>query len=339
MSKRNTTTRLKKYDFAVAKDRWRMFCESEPKIPIYFKAWYWDVTCDDVDDWWVILIEDDNGEIEAAFPFVYQKRKGMYFIETPWQVAAAGLWIKKQTSSLSELTKYVNNVLSLLPKYDRFSIVFSSKFWTWQPFYWKGFTAIPYYTMCVKADSSEAVLGSITKDRRKRINRGKNKYRIEKDKITFEQYWDFLISSYEDRGRNLSYEKERFQRLYKALINHGACQVRAVYDEDNIVAINIMLIDDEKFYHQFGTQMKNADSNATSYAVYDAICSAVDSGRIFDFEGSMIQGVCKFNSSFNPTWETEYRIENYSNKYILVDSLRKLVVAIISMFRYRCRAT
>lgn len=328
--KKGVAARLREvgYDYDRAKVRWRQYCEVVSKVPIYFKAWYWDATCDATDDWWVVILEDSVGEIEAAFPFVYQKRKGLYFIETPWQVAAAGIWINKTDVSLGELTKYTEEVLNTLPKYDRFSMIFSSKYWTWQPFYWQGFQSAPYYTMCVKANSPEDVLPSISKDRRKRVNRGKKKYRIETDRITFQQYWEFLISSYEDRERNLQYEKKKFYKLYTALVDHNACHIRAVYDGDNIVAVNIMLVDDGKYYHQFGTQMKNADPNATSYAIYDAISGAIAEGKVFDFEGSMIQGVCEFNSSFHPVWETEYRIENYSSRYIIIDSLRRIAVVI-----------
>ncbi|RKM57883.1 GNAT family N-acetyltransferase [Butyrivibrio sp. CB08] len=242
----------------------------------------------------------------------------------PWQVAAAGIWVNNQNVSLSVLTQYANIVISLMPKYDRFRMVFSERWWTWQPFYWNGFRSTPYYTMCVKADSVEAVLPSISKKRRERINRGKRKYRIDTDNTSFKTYWDFLKSSYEDRGRHLDYGEEKFYRLFTALEEHNACQIRSVYDQDRLVAVNIMLVDEEKYYHQFGAQMKKTDSSATSYAVYDAICSAVNSGKVFDFEGSMIQGVCEFNSSFNPKWETQYLIESYSARYILIDSIRKI---------------
>lgn len=361
MIKTSISKKLKGDKWKAEKQRWRDFCEGESTMPIYFKAWYWDATCEDSDDWWVILLNDDKDEIEAAFPFVYSNRKGLYFIDTPWQVASAGIWIRGDKGTnridLSVLKKMADNIIDRLPYYDRFSVTFYGTWWNWQPFYWRGFNAEPTYTMiinmaskssenntllnCKEFDSlknmktqsrqcegeaiSDKVKEYVTRDRRKRINRGEKKYQIRVNSITFDVYWDFLKDSYIDRKKNLSYEREKFRKLFEALFVHNAAQLRAVYDEKRLVAINIMLVDDYRIYHQFGTQMKNADPNATSYAVYDAICYAVENEKIFDFEGSMIQGVCEFNSSFNPTWETHYKIEKYSKKYSIVNNLRSII--------------
>lgn len=318
-----------KYDFQETKKEWREFCKIEDTIPIYQKDWYWDAVCEHPDDWWVIVIREKE-KITAAFPFVYAKRKGMYLIETPWQVPASGIWMKKiegnnKEKELRHMQHIVEKVISLLPRYDRFKVIFNASFWTWQPFLWEGFESIPFYTMVIKGIDVENVKASITKARRERVNRGERKYVIKTDKMLFDDYWRFFEQSYNDRGKILTYEKERLKKLFLALQEHHAMQLRAVYDGETVVAVNIVLFDTMRFYNQFGTQMSGENADATSYAVYDAICEAMRQEKIYDFEGSMIQGVCEFNSSFNPKWETHYCIMNYSRKYRILNSIRGII--------------
>lgn len=119
-------------------------------IPLYMKNWYWDAVCNS-DDWDVIL-NFENDDVESAFPYKYTRRKGMWFIELPWQVATAGIWFRhcyREESKEKELlyqTKQINNIIAQLPKYDFFRINFNHNLFTWHPFYWQGFKATPYYT-------------------------------------------------------------------------------------------------------------------------------------------------------------------------------------------------
>ncbi len=316
------------YDFASAKEEWRNICAKEPGISIYQKDWFWDAACERPQDWQVIILKDSD-QIEAAFPFVYLKRKGLWYIETPWQAAASGIWIRRQDfksteAELTYLTDIVNRVVDLLPYYDSFHVIFNEKLWNWQPFYWRGFQAKPYYTMVVRNKTEEKIKSRLSKSRRTRINKAQRMYRVGVDDITLEAYWEYFQKSYENRGKQIAFEKEKFFRLLYALKEHNAMQVRTVLCGDTIVSENIVFVDDNRYYHHFVTQMKDADKDATSFAVYDSICSAMRDGKDFDFEGSMLQGVCTFNLSFNPEFETHYMIYDQSDRYKILDMFRQV---------------
>lgn len=144
-----------KYDFDLAKSAWRELNKTEQTIPLYMRDWYWDAVCETPDAWKVICVWKNN-LIEAAFPFLYSRRKGMWFIELPWQVSTAGIWLRNQNISqkgkaLTYLTDIVNEIISYLPKFDCFMINFNYMLWTWHPFYWKGFQATPLYTSVIKS--------------------------------------------------------------------------------------------------------------------------------------------------------------------------------------------
>ena len=302
-------------------------------IPIYMKDWYWDAVCESKDKWHVVCVYNKNDEIEAAFPFVLDKRKGLIFIELPWQVPCAGLWLRSYERSNKEkainyLRDMVDAILSKLPTCDCFNITFNNNLWTWHPFYWKGFECRPLYTSIVNSAEVKDFdfKSTISKYRRKRVNQAEKIYTISADKIEIDDYWNFFESTYCSKDKEISYNSVQFKRLLDALISHDSCEIRCVYDYDRkLVAENIVLKDSFRMYHQFGTQLSNEHSNATSYAVYDAITNCCNQGLIFDFEGSMIPGVFEFNSSWNPELEVHYNIYKYSLKYKIFDFIRMLI--------------
>lgn len=144
---------MRGYDFEKAKRDWRSLNRQENSIPLYMKDWYWDAVCDFPDEWKVICVEK-NDRVEAAFPFCYRKKGGLRFIELPWQVPTAGIWLRNQNimqkgKALAYLTDIVNEIVRLLPDFDSFKVNFNHLLWTWHPFYWRGFDAKPLYTSVI----------------------------------------------------------------------------------------------------------------------------------------------------------------------------------------------
>lgn len=321
------------YDFPQAKEEWRAFAETEPSVTLYQQPWYWDATCDSPNDWKVILVKE-KGVIEAAFPFVYVRRKCMWMIEAPWQVPSSGIWMRKRReefrsieSDLMYLMKIVNSVVDQLPYFDRFSVGFDSRLWSWQPFHWRGFGAIPHCTMILPVVSPEILIANFSSDRRRRIKKAKSSYQMETDVFSGEDYWAYFEETYRDRGKNISYSKDKFLKVFDALDTHEAMQVRTCRLNGEVVAENIVLFDHNRVYNHFGAQMKKENRDAYAYTLYDAMCYSMEQGKIFDFEGSMIPGVATFNVSFNPEYETLYIITKESARYRAVNGARKTVRA------------
>ncbi len=320
------------YDFETAKIEYRELCKTERSINVYMQAWFFDAVCDAPDDWRVILVKEGK-EIIAAFPFEYVKKHGFWHIGNPWSVAFAGIWQKERNykskeQELSYNKKIVDTIVSVLPYFDVFKVVFTPKYKNWQPFYWQKFEATPFYTMSI-SKYEEDVKSAFSKKRREKINKAIRMYTVQTNTLSLEHYWDFFEHSYEERGRKISFTKNKFMVLMNAIMDNHAGQIRVVKKEENIVAVNVILEDEMRCYNQFGTQLQSEETSATSFAIYDAVSYAKKSNKIFDFEGSMIKGVCEFNSSFNPEWETTYIISKKSFRYWICKDLQALFKTIV----------
>ena len=317
------------YDFETAKKKYRELCRTEASVNVYMRDWYLDAVVEKKQEWLVVLVEE-NEVIMAAFPFGYMKRHGMNYISNLWQSVRMGLWIRKKIykskeDELRTLDKYVEEVVTNLPPYDSFKVAFHGGFKNWQPFYWRGFSAVPYYSMLIKGDG-EDYISHIGRSRRNRIRKAAKMYRIEANQLSLEEYWEFLLKTYDSKAREVAYDKTQFFNLLEVLQNNNACIIWSVYDnQDNLVSACITLEDAGRCYHQFVAQMQGQDTDATSYAVYEAIKYTLDKDKIFDFEGSMIRGVCEFNASFNPDREVYYVISKFSRKYRLFAAIKDII--------------
>lgn len=317
---------MKDYDFEKAKRDWRELNREEDSIPLYMKDWYWDAVCNSPDDWSVICVKKNN-QVEAAFPFLYTKRKGLRFIELPWQVAAAGIWIRNRDISnkgkaLVYLTDIVNEIIRHLPKYDSFKVNFNHLLWTWHPFYWMGFEAMPRYTSVIRKTDSGGV-SAISKRRKRSYRNAVEKYnKVEVNGITPDEYWDFFLKSYDRRAKTISYERNNFLNLVNAAMEHNACELRDARKDGNLVAVNVVLYDEQRAYYQFLTHLPGIGDDAQTYITLDAIEKTLENGKTFDFEGSMIHGVCEYYMSWNPELEVNYLITKYSRKYRLLRFLK-----------------
>ena len=317
--------------FEQDKIEWRQFCETEPSVTIYQQPWYWDAVCDHPNDWRVVLIKKD-GEIEAAFPFVYRQHHFIWYIETPWQVPASGIWMRKSREDFHSieadfiyLKEIVDEVVNRLPYFDSFQIGFNSRLWSWQPFYWHGFEATPHYTMVIGGRLVDEIKAGCSKKRRWKLNKAEREYLLGVNKIDIEEYWSFFGKSYENRKKEILFSKEKFIKFLSTVNEHHALQIRSVHKKNGeIVAENIVFMDNSRLYHQFVTQMQDNDREASSLAVYDAICEAMRTKKIFDFEGTMIKGAALFNLHFQPEYETLYVISKETARFKVYTFLWKV---------------
>lgn len=316
------------YDFKEAKEKWHEICGSEVYMPIYHRDWYWDAVCDSSDEWKVIIYDGEYAV--AGFPFFYRKIHGMQRIENPWQVARGGLWIswkkeitfEKKMHIYNEITQYV---IERLPHYDYFNVNFLPSYKNWSAFSWSGFEAGVNYNYVIENRPRNEIKANCSKSRRNRINTAQKKYIVKVNEISIDEYWSFFKKSLKDRDKNIAFEKNRFERLIKELKSRNAVQIRSAFEENGaIAAVEICLMDERSLYHQFCAN-KYGNNDAQSLLTYDAICFAMETGRRFDFEGSMIKGVAEYNFSFSPETEICLIIHRESKKYRRLNVIRDVL--------------
>lgn len=121
------------------------------------------------------------------------------------------------------------------------------------------------------------------------------------------------------RRRNMKnpYPPQTVRRLYRAVKEHHAGNLIALIDrQDRIMACGLFVHDDKVCYSlTHGFHKLGQDLGAGSLLQWKGIEYAALNGWIFDFEGSNIESIAKFNSSFGAIPEAYSRLERYNTVF------------------------
>lgn len=280
------------------KEKYIDFYNQHPDICIYSSPWWLDATAGEK-NWDVILVEDKNLNIIASFPYANSRgRFGAKGISLPTLTQKLGPYIVYDPNKISEMKRIgyehevYTKIIEQLPKFNIFSINFDQKYKNWLPFYWAGFrqtTRYSYRILNIKEHS--VVFNGYAKYKKQKIQKAKNlclKYDLD-----FNKFYDYFEETIKERGEKVSYSRELFVNLCKAVYEHD--QGRIFYCEDetgNIHAVNLTVWDNEAAYYLVA--MRKSDyktSGGTEFLVDETIKYVSQFVDIFDFEGSMIKGV------------------------------------------------
>ena len=214
-----------------------------------------------------------------------------------------------------------------MPRYDSFQIVFNPDFTDWTPFCRRGFEQTTCYTYVVDPkdyENEEELFDSFQKTRRKNIKKAEQLYTVDHD-MTGDEFYDFLIDAYKEKAKRLSYSYEQFHRLDEAVAEHNARIIYRAKDvSGNTVAVCYMICDTGRWYHMFGT-FKQAARGAKELISWSGMKDCMRQNVVYDFEGSMIQGVAEYNRGFHVKKVPYYVISNDSDKMKLIKSLKTIM--------------
>ena len=320
---------MPEYDFENSKQEWRAICTQKQDISIFMKDWYFDAVCDDTDDWKVILIKK-NDKIVAAFPFEYTKRKIFWHIGNPWMTPRIGIWFdyENRTSYYKKNSfeeEICEEIIKLLPYYDIFNIPFQPQNKNWMAFYRNGFKQQTYYSHVIYPQNvDEKILwNNLQKYRRKEILKAKEKYSI-KTETDWEKFYDFFEWYYRQKDVPISFTKERYMNLSRSLQEHSALKIDFAYDEMNrISAALYSVLDFDRNYTLF-VAFDPVKKGARALLDWKGILDAINLGKIYDFEGSMIPGVADYNSRFNSFIEPYFYVEKESRRIKRVEAIKEI---------------
>lgn len=123
------------------------------------------------------------------------------------------------------------------------------------------------------------------------------------------------------------YPPQTVRRLYEAVKEHRAGKMIALKDaQDRIVACGLFVHDNTTCYClTHGVRKFEKDLGAGSLLLWKGIEYASEKGLIFDFEGSSIESIAKFNLSFGAVPETYCRLERYDMFFRMGERLWNLL--------------
>ena len=313
------------------KEKYREFCKKHTDIPIFSKDWWLDSVCGD-DNWDVILIEK-GGNIFATMPYMHTKRLNMVFIHQPILTQTMGIYFnyplkQKYYKKLSFEKEMIDKIVKQLPKFDRFSQSFDYKVTNLLPFYWNGFYIKVNYTYVIEditIEDLEKTLETDIRRRRKKANDVGIKV-IESDDI--KKFYELNKMTFIRQNKEIPYSLDFIEKLYKNCKNNNACKMFFAVDKDGtVIAGNFLIYDEQTVYYLMGgIDPSNKGFGGMDVVQFESIKFALNSGRKFDFEGSMIESIEKYFRSFGAIQKPYFNISKTNSKLLTIRHLVKEII-------------
>jgi len=303
------------------KEKYKEFAERE-NLSIFMQPFWLDSVCEDGMEWDVFLYEKGD-EIWGSFVYMVKKKYGLTIITMPKLTQILGSYIKypkgqRYYKKLSWEKEIMNYFIDNLPKYSFFTMNFHYSFMNWLPFYWRGFEQTTRYSYVIENIAIKELEKNFETDirrrRRKALNVGVEVYESEDIK----KFYELNEMTFIRQGRDIPYSFEFIENLYQNCKLNNSCKIYFAKDkENNIIAGNFLIYDENTVYYLMGgIDPQYKDLGGMDIVQFESIKFALESGRKFDFEGSMIESIEKYFRSFGAIQKTYFNISKTNSKLL-----------------------
>ncbi len=313
------------------KEAYIELCRVEKNIPIFMKNGWLDAVCTEGCLWDVALACNEKGQILGALTYQIKKKWRLTVLSEPFLSPFCGVWFKdihfeKRHERYHFEKKIMAQLIEQLPKFHFAHFRFSTALTDWQPFYWAGFQQTTRYTYQLNLKNTPSLSVHFNQNTQRNIRKAEKHFTIS----TSDDLDVFLKIS------NLTFERQQskspipypiWQRVDAFLKTNNLRTIYFVQNTEGAIEGAIYVVFDKKtaYYLAGGATETGRKQGAMHFLLHKAIEDAQKQGlEIFDFEGSMLQGVETFFRGFNGELKPYFSVWQYKSRFLeLLDGLRK----------------
>lgn len=314
------------------KERYIELCAKEPSICAYDQPWWMDAVCGEEN--WDVLLYEKNGVILGALPYYLKEKYGLRYITQPRFTQHNGVWIKyPENQKYEKRLSYEKEVISaLIEQLEALPICyyrqsFSPEFTNWLPFYWKGYhqtTSYTYRLPCKRKPLSE-IEKEFAQVIRYDAKKAQEFVQVE-DSDDVDTFYALNAKTFERQGQQPRCSLDFLRRLDNCCKAHGERKIYLAKGEDGAYLCGIYLLCDANtvYYLMSGTDTQYRKFNALTLLLKLGIQFAAQTGRDFDFEGSMVEPIEDYFRKFGGTQTPYFSIQKtYTKNPLLRAAIQK----------------
>jgi hypothetical protein len=280
---------------------------ANPAAPTSFclfqEPWWLNLTTDG--HWDEVAVSNNQGVI-ARLPYRTLRRFGATILTQPRLTPYAGPWFRpssaKAANQSSERQKLAKELLSRLPRFDLFSQNLWPESGDWLPYHWAGYSQWTGYTNWLRdLTSTDALWSSLLETTRWEVRKAQKQVQVVvSDDI--DRLCDLHERTFTRQGLPPPRERAFLRRVIEGAKLQGHARITLAMDErGNAHAVNLLVFDDRSAHYLLGgSDPSHRGSGAPSLLIWDAIQFAAQHSKLFDFEGSMVEGIARFFRGFGP---------------------------------------
>ena len=311
-----------------SKELYSRACESKRGVPVFLQPWWLDLVCPG----WNAAVALKGEEIAGIWPFLAENKAGVSIIRTPMLTPYLGPHIffpsdLKESRIDSFEHETIADLLSQMPDAKVWHLAMPPGLRQVGLFRHHKLKTDVQQTFLADLTQSEAALfANIKESARRNIKQAEKEIIITADPGSIEQLYAFQQNTLSAKGRQLTYTLSDLKKLSDACIARNAGTIWVARTGPVTEAIVWQVWDDQRSYYLMGGQNPEANGyKAMSLLLWHSIKESKKKGQqIFDFEGSMDQGVERFFRNFGA--RRELYVTLHKNESLLW-KIKKLVLS------------
>ncbi len=303
------------------KEQYSQWCLQQPAMPVFMHPWWMDAVCAGK-QWDVMLYKNPRTDvILAALPYLIRKRYGMRYIIMPQMTQIGGVWFDhtlcnndgsvwdKETEE--QIYNYFNQQLQNL-KLDYYYQQYPLNSVAPQGMRKQGFTVKERVTYRLEdLTDLDAVIEKFSRNKKRQLQKALSLH-AEKG-LTAEEFYRWHEQCLKEKNKKISYSREFLLVLERKSKRQNQSEIIGIYNADNeLYAAAYVVWDNIAMHYLIAAQdEKHEKSGAMALLVLECIKLAREKKVVFDFEGSMIQGVAAHFKQFGAMPATYYSVQRY----------------------------
>lgn len=305
----------------IKKEIFKNWCKTHPEIPLFLQYSWMDIVAEP-NEWDVALVGTEN-EVLAFMPYFKKRKLKFEIITVPPLTPYMGPWLhypqgQKEATRLSFEKKMMEQLISQLPKTDKFIQYFHPEITNWLPFYWNGFEQSTRYTYVISdLSNSENLFNNLQGNIRREIAKAQ-KTVVVSECEEVQTLHQLKEKDFAAKSQEINYSATYFNHVYQKLKANGCCKSWVAKDVDGKAIASLLLVwDDESAYYLAGAvDPDNKNTGAMSLLMWTAILFSSAVSNTFNFEGSMIEPVERFFRSFGAKQTPYFEIRKTDSKLL-----------------------
>lgn len=266
---------------------------------------------------WDEVIVQDGDTVIGRLPVCYNQNRKK--IEMPLLTQTCGVWLKIDSAlsyneQSNQIKSIIDSLLEQIPSSLSVNVALDSSLTYFLPFYWKGFSVRPRISYRINdLTDLDQVYQNFAKNIKRDIKSADKKVIIVED-TSVDILMDIMNKTFAAQGRRYPIPRYIIENIIRESEKHDAGKMFYAIDaENNVHACSYFVYDQNVFYYLIGG--KNSDfknSNAQTLILWKAIQYAATVSKVFDFEGSMVEGIETFFRRFGGSPVVYYEMQRQS---------------------------
>jgi lipid II:glycine glycyltransferase (peptidoglycan interpeptide bridge formation enzyme) len=300
----------------------REFIKNTPSAPLFITDWWLDAVCEN--NWGAATLEYNN-EVSATLPYYLINRNGFKIITMPKLTQSMGPWIKYPERNKEPIFR---ELIRILPPHAMFSQTLHYTIDNWFPFYWNGFKETTRYTYVLHdINKVDSLRNELRRDIKRELRDAEKKGIIIEESDDTDQLYKICSLSFKRQNLETPFSLELLKRIDSEASRRKCRKILFAKDPQGEIHAAEYIVWDQTTAHNIltGTDPKYKNSGATSLILWESLKRTIETGKSFNFEGSMIESIEEFYRAFNGDLKRYFHITKTNSKILrLLIALRNL---------------